>query len=163
MVASDQIEKLIAPSVEAMGYDLIRVRYGSGDRPTLQIMAERPDGSMTVEGCAEVSRTVSAILDVEDPISGEYELEVSSPGIDRPLVRLKDFERHVGFDIKVEIKIPLEAGSSQRRYKGQILGVEGNVVKVECDDGLVALEYENIAAAKLVLTDELVAASLRAR
>ena len=163
MVAEDQIEELIAPAVEAMGYDLVRVRYGGGDQLTLQIMAERPDGTMTVEECAEVSRAVSAILDVEDPIAGEYKLEVSSPGIDRPLVRLKDFERFKGFEAKVEIKAPFDNIPGQRRFKGRILGVDGTKVQVECDHGLVALEFENIASAKLILTDALVAASLRAR
>ncbi len=163
MVAADQIEKLLAPSVAAMGYDLIRVRLGGGARPVLQVMAERPDGTMNVDGCAEVSRAVSAILDVEDPIAGEYELEVSSPGIDRPLVRLKDFERFVGFEAKVEVITPVDSVPGQRRFKGPIAGVVGNVVQIECGEALIAVEFDNIASAKLILTDDLVTASLRAR
>jgi ribosome maturation factor RimP len=163
MVAADRIEKLIAPSVEAMGYDLIRVRLAGTARPVLQIMAERPDGTMNVDDCAAISRAVSAILDVEDPIAGEYELEVSSPGIDRPLVRLKDFERYCGFVAKIEAQEPLTSANGQKRFRGQITSVDGTLVHVDCDGGSVAIEYDNIASAKLVLTDELVEASLRSQ
>ncbi|MEX0299879.1 MAG: ribosome maturation factor RimP, partial [Kordiimonas sp.] len=97
--AADQIAAIIEATVESMGYELIRVTYGGGRKPTLQIMAERPDGTMGVEDCAKLSREVSLLLDVEDPLQGEYLLEVSSPGVDRPLTRPKDFERWVGFEV----------------------------------------------------------------
>ncbi len=160
MEPAGQIEKLIAPSIEAMGYDLIRVRYSDGGKPTLQIMAERPDGTMNVDDCAAVSRAVSTILDVEDPIAGEYDLEVSSPGIDRPLVRLSDFERYAGHEVKLETVVPISLASGRRRYKGRIVGVEKELVRMLCEGEEITLSFENIASAKLVLTDELIKASL---
>lgn len=156
---TDRIEALIGPAIEAMGYELVRVRFISGGRPRLQIMAERPDGTMSVEDCAEVSHAVSAILDVEDPIDSEYVLEVSSPGIDRPLVRRRDYERYAGFEAKLETAEPIEG---RKRFRGRILGVEDDSVRVAVPEiGAVALPLERIADAKLVLTDELVRASLK--
>ena len=148
-----QIGEMIHPALEAMGFELVRVRFTTGNRPTLQIMAERPDGTMTVEDCAEVSRTVSALLDVEDPIRGEYDLEVSSPGIDRPLTRLKDFERWAGFDAKVELFTPIEG---QRRFRGILRGTDEKSVMLETDQGDVTLSFDEIEKAKLVLTDALI-------
>lgn len=160
MTSAEQIEQLIAPSVESLGYDLIRVRYSAGGRPVLQIMAERPDYTMTVEDCTKLSRAISAVLDVEDPIDGEYDLEVSSPGIDRPLVRLSDYDRFTGHEAKLETHDPIIQADGRRRFKGRIVGVEGESVQMNCDGAEVSLSFGNIASAKLVLTDELINASL---
>ena len=150
---AEQVRTLIEPAVEAMGFELVRVRFTSGDHPTLQVMAERPDGTMVVEDCAELSRTLSALLDVEDPIRGEYNLEVSSPGIDRPLTRRKDFERWAGFDTKVELAAPIDG---QRRFRGILKGLSGDGVLLETDTGPVTLVYDDIEHAKLVMTDALI-------
>ena len=153
-----QIEELIAPSLEAMGYEVVRVLImGGADSPVLQIMAERgADGGMSIDDCAKVSRAVSAILDVEDPIAGAYTLEVSSAGLDRPLTRLKDFERFAGFEAKVEMEIPVEG---RKRFTGRLLGVEGTEVSIDTSEGARTLSFEGIAKAKLLLTDELIAAT----
>lgn len=159
MELTERISALVAPSLEAMGYDIVRVMMTGGrSRPTLQIMAERRDeAAMTVDDCEAISRAVSALLDVEDPISGAYRLEVSSPGIDRPLTRLKDFARFAGFEARVETKLPV---GNRRRFKGVLHGVEGDMVKLEAEDvGAVALPFAGIDKAKLVLTDALIAAS----
>ncbi len=152
-----RVEELIAPMIEDMGYDIVRVQLGGGDRRrVLQIMAERRDGeAMTVEDCADISRGAAAILDVEDPITEAYELEVSSPGLDRPLTRLSDFARFAGFEAKVETSMPRDG---RRRFSGRLLGVEGVSVKLTVDGEDVVLPFEDIAKAKLVLTDELIAA-----
>jgi ribosome maturation factor RimP len=156
-VDTGKIDALIAPSLAAMGYRVVRVTMTGGRRATLQIMAERTDDkAMTVEDCADISRTVSALLDVTDPIAGAYTLEVSSPGIDRPLVRREDFDRFAGFEAKVELNAPLEG---RRRFRGKLLGVEGESVRLLVDAAPVALPLAGIARAKLVLTDELLAAS----
>jgi ribosome maturation factor RimP len=157
LVESDKIETLIAPSLVAMGYRVVRVAITGGRRATLQIMAERVDGkAMTVEDCADISRTVSALLDVADPIATAYTLEVSSPGIDRPLVRREDFARFAGFEAKIELTSPVEG---RRRFRGKLLGVEGDDVRVLVDAAPVALPLATVVRAKLVLTDELLAAS----
>lgn len=160
MSVVDRIGALVAPSLEAMGFDLVRVHYSGGGRPVLQIMCERSvDGSMTVDDCAQVSRAVSAILDVEDPIAEAYELEVSSPGIDRPLTRLKDFERFAGHEAKVELDAPVDG---RRRLRGTLSGVNGDQVLMVVEDGEAALPFARIRAAKLVLTDALLAAHMAA-
>lgn len=152
-----RIAELIAPSLESMGYEVVRITFTGGDRQILQIMAEKEDGTMTIEGCEEVSRTVSALLDVEDPISDAYDLEVSSPGIDRPLTRLKDFERWAGFEAKVELD---EAVNGQRRYRGKLLGLQDEEIVLANDAGeKISLPFADLRKAKLVLTDELIAAS----
>ena len=152
-----KIEALLAPSLEAMGYRVVRVAMTGGRRATLQVMAERLDEkAMTVEDCADISRTVSALLDVADPITGAYTLEVSSPGIDRPLVRREDFDRFAGFEAKVELNAPIEG---RRRFRGKLLGVEGDAVRILVDAAPVSLPLAGITRAKLVLTDELLAAS----
>ena len=156
---ADKIRQLIEPSVESMGFDLVRVMIKGGGETILQIMAERPDGSMTVSDCATLSRAISAILDVEDPIRGEYNLEVSSPGIDRPLVRISDFEHYVGFDAKIELAAGTEG---QRRFKGVIDNVVDGDIHLETEQGTFALPFDEIASAKLVLTDELIAAHVAA-
>ena len=152
-----KIEAMIAPSLEAMGYRVVRVAMTGGRRATLQIMAERSDDkAMTVEDCADISRTVSALLDVADPIDAPYQLEVSSPGIDRPLVRREDFARFAGFEAKVDLNAPLDG---RKRFRGRLLGVEGDTVRLLVDGAPVELPLAAIARAKLVLTDELLAAS----
>ena len=140
-----------------MGYEIVRVQMSGGRRPVLQVMADRLDGApMTVDDCADISRTVSGLLDVEDPISGAYHLEVSSPGIDRPLTRLKDFERFVGFEARIETKGLIDG---RRRFRGILKEVVGDVVRVEIETGIVGVPYEGVLRAKLVLTDALIAAS----
>ncbi|HEY6335232.1 MAG TPA: ribosome maturation factor RimP [Alphaproteobacteria bacterium] len=152
-----QIERLLAPPVEALGYEIVRVQMSGGRSPTLQIMAERVDGvPMTVDDCAAISRTASAVLDVEDPLAGSYTLEVSSPGIDRPLVRPKDFERYVGYEVKAETGAPIEG---RRRFRGKLLGIDGAMVRIALPEGTVTLPYDAIHKAHLVLTNELLAAA----
>lgn len=157
MDASGRIAEIIAPSVEAMGYEIVRVQMSGGQRAVLQIMAERTDGApMTVEDCADISRSVSALLDVADPISGPYTLEVSSPGIDRPLVRPKDFERFAGFEAKLETRVPVDG---RKRYKGRLRGLDGDDVVIDTEHGSARVPVEAIHRAKLVLTDDLIRAS----
>lgn len=152
----EAVEALIAPSLTGLGYEVVRVKLMGTARPTLQIMAERRDEvAMTVEDCAAISRTVSAILDVEDPISGAYTLEVSSPGLDRPLVRPNDFERFAGLVAKIELR---ESLNGRRRYTGVLAGCADAVVTIVTEDGTAALPFDEIDSAKLVITDELLAA-----
>ncbi len=152
------IERLIGPSLEGMGFRLVRVSYGGGGRPVLQIMAEPADGSpMSVEHCAEISRVVSAILDVEDPIPSAYTLEVTSPGIDRPLVSRDDYRRFAGFEAKLELN---RAVDGRKRFRGKIEAVDGgDHVPVTEEAGRFLLPFSDIIKAKLMLTDELLAAS----
>ena len=155
-----EVERLIAPSIEAMGYDIVRVQLSGGDRLRLQIMAERrADGGMNVDDCTEVSRAVAAILDVEDPIDSAYTLEVSSPGIDRPLTRLGDFDRFAGFEARVETLQPVDG---RRRFRGRLLGTRGADIAMICEDNEIVLPFAGVQKAKLVLTDELIAASRQA-
>ena len=152
------IERAIEPTVAAMGYALVRVMMSGGaSNPVLQVMVERTDErSMTVEDCAEISRAVSAVLDVEDPIAGAYRLEISSPGIDRPLFKPAHFERFKGEVAKVETIEPIEG---RKRFQGRLLGVENGAVLVGLDDGgRVAVPLGAVRRAKLVLTDELLRA-----
>lgn len=156
MDAAARVERLIAPSLGGMGYDVVRVRLSGGaERRKLQVMAERTDLSgMTVDDCAEISRAVSALLDVEDPVAGPYDLEVSSPGIDRPLTRLHDFERFAGYEARVELRAIREG---RRRFRGLLRGVEDGCVLIGMDDEVAALPFEDIEKAKLLLTHELLA------
>jgi ribosome maturation factor RimP len=152
------IEKAIEPTIVAMGYALVRVMISGGaGNPVLQVMVERADDrSMTVEDCAEISRAVSAVLDVEDPIADAYRLEISSPGIDRPLVKPADFERFKGEVARIETVEPVEG---RKRFQGRLLGVEDGAVRLGLDDGAtVALPLGVVRRAKLVLTDELLRA-----
>lgn len=162
MIAKAPVEKRLAsilrPAVEAEGFRLVRLRYLTGRKPTLQIMAERPDGRMEIEDCATLSRALSALLDVEDPIAAEYALEVSSPGIDRPLTRLEDFARWEGWEAKLETEELIEG---RRRFKGILCGVEGTEVLIEIQEGVIGLEFDWLSDARLVLSDELIAESLR--
>jgi ribosome maturation factor RimP len=164
LIAKSAIDKrmasIVQPIIEDLGYELIRIRLLSGKSTTLQIMAERPDGGIDVNDCSKISTEVSAVLDVEDPIEVEYALEVSSPGMDRPLTRLKDFIAWEDFEIKVETS---ELIDGQRRFKGVLRGVEGNDVLIEIQQGIIGLNFEWLSEAKLVLTDELVAAAQKSR
>ena len=156
MIDNARIETLIAPSLEAMGYRLVRVAVTGGRRTqVLQVMAERMDERpMGVDDCTEVTHTVSALLDVADPIEHAYLLEVSSPGIDRPLVRREDYERFQGHEAKLELAAPIEG---RRRFRGKLLGVEADRVRLNLGAEVVELPLARIQRAKLVLTDELLA------
>ena len=150
------VRALIAPSLADIGYEVVRVMTIGAEHTTLQIMAERLDeDKMTVEDCASISRTVSAIFDVEDPIIGAYTLEVSSPGLDRPLVRKKDFERYSGLEAKIELH---QALNGQRRYRGVLAGYADGVVTIVTENGATNLPFEEIDKAKLIITDDLLAA-----
>lgn len=155
---SRALQDLVRPIVEAMGLDLVRITFAGGDRQILQVMAEHPDGSMTVEDCTRLSRELSALLDVEDPISGNYQLEVSSPGIDRPLTRPKDFTRYAGFEAKIETSTAIDG---RKRFRGRLGGLEDDVVNLEAPEGHVAIPINEILKAKLVLTSELIDAHQR--
>ena len=152
-----KIETLIEPALTDMGYELVRVRVTGSQRKTLQIMADRLDGAaMSVDDCSDISHAVSAILDVEDPISDAYVLEVSSPGIDRPLTKLQHFARYTGFEAKVEMQHMIDG---RKRFSGRLIGVEGDIVRLEHDGEAVDLPFGEIRNAKLILTDELIAAA----
>ena len=151
---------VIAPVVEDLGFELVRVRLMSGKARTLQIMAERPDGGMEVDDCAAISTAVSATLDVEDPIEDAYTLEVSSPGIDRPLTRRKDFLAWRGCEAKLETS---EMIDGRKRFRGTLHGIEEDEVLVEVDEGIIGLKLDWLNDARLVLNDDLVRASLGAR
>lgn len=155
-----RLASLVAPTIEGLGFELVRLRLMGGKRAVLQIMAERPDGGIEVDDCARISRAVSAVLDVEDPISSEYTLEVSSPGIDRPLTRLKDFEAWAGYEAKLETAEPIDG---RKRFKGELAGVEDGEVLLTIPEGTIGLSFDLLADAKLVLTDALVALSLAGR
>ena len=156
-----RLAAIVAPVIEGMGFELVRLRLMGGKRALLQIMAERPDGGIEVDDCARISRSVSAVLDVEDPIAGEYVLEVSSPGIDRPLTRLKDFARYEGYEARIETE---EAIDGRRRFKGTLLGIEGDTVKLRLEDGVeAALPFAAVARAKLELTNALIEEHRRAQ
>jgi ribosome maturation factor RimP len=150
-----RILAMIEPTAAAQGLDIVRVRVMGRDKPILQIMLERPDGTMDVAACAKFSRAISPILETEDPIDGEYALEVSSPGIDRPLTRPGDFGKWAGHEIKVEIAIPVEG---RRRYHGVIRGEADGVVSLDLKDGGAAdIAVSGMTKAQLVLTNKLVA------
>jgi ribosome maturation factor RimP len=151
-----RIEGLLGPALEALGYGIVRIQFTSGRRATLQIMAERLDGAaMAVEDCATISRASSALLDVEDPIPGAYDLEVSSPGIDRPLTRRADFERFAGFEAKLETDRLLDG---RKRFRGRIVGVdEAGLIRVRDGEAEYEVPFDAVTKAKLVLTDDLIA------
>lgn len=160
---TDAMAALIEPTLEAMGYALVRIALvGGAGRPTLQVMAERADNAaMSVDDCADISQAISAVLDVEDPIAGPYLLEVSSPGIDRPLVKKGDYERFAGFEARIETAEPV---GGRKRFRGRLLGTGGEAVKLKLDTGEeIELPLARIERAKLVLTDELIAAGTRPR
>lgn len=159
-----RVAAIAEPVLQGMGYRLVRIRISGEAGCTVQIMAERPDGTMLIEDCEAVSRALSPVLDVADPIERAYRLEISSPGIDRPLVRRSDFERHAGHLVRIEMAV---AAHGRKRFRGTIAGVEGNAVRIRRDDvpageeSDVWLTMEEIADARLVLTDELIAESMR--
>lgn len=159
-----RVSAIAGPVLQGMGYRLVRIRISGEAGCTVQIMAERPDGSMQIEDCEAISRALSPVLDVADPIDRAYRLEVSSPGIDRPLVRRSDFARYAGHLVKVEMAV---AHEGRKRFRGTISGVEGECLRLARDDikagenADVLLTMEDIGEARLVLTDELVAESMR--
>ncbi len=157
MVDTNEIAQMIEPSLAAMGYRLVRVVVTSGRRATLQVMAERiDDAPMTVDDCALISRSVSALLDVADPIAGAYLLEISSPGIDRPLVRPEDYDRFSGFEARIELTEPF---AGRKRFRGRLLGTADGEVRLATEAGEARLPLASVARARLVLTDDLIAAS----
>lgn len=159
-----RVAAIAAPVLRDLGYRLVRVRISGTEGCTVQIMAERPDGTMSVEDCEAVSRALSPVLDVEDPVAEAYRLEISSPGLDRPLVRRSDFIRHAGHLVKIEMEVPVEG---RKRFRGAIASVEGDMARIRRDDvkadeaAEILLPIEDMAEAKLVLTDALIAESLR--
>jgi ribosome maturation factor RimP len=159
-----RVSAVAEPVLNGMGYRLVRVRVSGEAGTTVQVMAERPDGTMLIEDCEAVSRALSPVMDVADPIERAYRLEISSPGIDRPLVRRSDFERHAGHLLKVEMAVMHEG---RKRFRGTLLGVDGDRAHLRRDDvksgepADVLLNIEDIAEARLVLTDALIAESMR--
>jgi ribosome maturation factor RimP len=165
---SARVATIAEPVIEQLGYRLVRVKVSGADGCTVQIMAERPDGTMAVEDCETVSRALSPVLDMADPIDKAYRLEVSSPGIDRPLVRKSDFDRYAGHLVKIETEIPI---GGCKRFRGLLIGTEGEAARIRQDNNKddtnaggaaeILLPIEEMSEAKLVLTDELVTQALR--
>ena len=159
-----RVATIVEPVIEQLGYRLVRVRVSSAEGCTVQVMAERPDGTMSVEDCEAVSRALSPVLDVADPIERAYRLEISSPGIDRPLVRKSDFERYTGHVAKIETSMPIQG---RKRFRGVLAGTEGETARIRRDDAAegeeteIMIPIEEMSEAKLVLTDELVTEALR--
>lgn len=159
-----RVATVVEPVIEQLGYRLVRVRVSSTEGCTVQIMAERPDGTMSVEDCEAVSRALSPVLDVADPVDRAYRLEISSPGIDRPLVRKSDFERYIGHVAKIETSMPIQG---RKRFRGVLVGTEGEGARIRRDDTAegeeteILIPIEDMSEAKLVLTDGLVAETLR--
>jgi ribosome maturation factor RimP len=162
--AAARVATIAEPVLESLGFRLVRVRISGLAGMTVQIMAERADGTMTIEDCETVSRALSPVLDVADPIERAYRLEISSPGIDRPLVRASDFERHAGSQVKIEMAV---AVAGRRRFRGLLLGTEGSAARIRRDDvaadepSEVLLPIEEMAEAKIVLDDAVIAQSLK--
>jgi ribosome maturation factor RimP len=157
-----RLADIVTPVIEGLGFELVRIRLMGGATRTLQIMADRPDGGIEVDDCGEISTAVSAVLDVEDPIEENFVLEVSSPGIDRPLTRLKDFEMWKGWEARIETT---ELIDGRRRFKGALVGVEGDEVLIEIEEPggavTIGLQFDWLSDAKLILTDELITEMLR--
>jgi ribosome maturation factor RimP len=158
-----RIAALAVPVLADLGFRLVRVKVSGLDGCTVQIMVERPDGTMAIEECEAVSRAVSPVLDVADPIERAYRLEISSPGLDRPLVRRSDFERHIGQVVKIELAVALQG---RRRYRGNLVGIDDVSASIRLEDGPdgvpdVQLPFDDMADARVVLTDDLIAAALR--
>ena len=160
-----RLAEIVTPVIEDLGFELVRLRLMSGKTATLQIMAERPEGGIEVDECADISTAVSAVLDVEDPIIDAYALEVSSPGIDRPLTRLKDFDTYEGYEAKIETQ---EMIDGRKRWRGILAGVEGSEVLFNIggeggEEQTIGLQFDWLSDAKLILTDDLIRDMLRAR
>lgn len=157
-----RLADIIQPVIEGLGFELVRIRLMGGATRTLQIMADKPEGGIEVDDCGDISTAVSAVLDVEDPIEENYVLEISSPGIDRPLTRLKDFEMWKGWEARIETT---ELIDGRRRFKGTLAGVEGEEVLIALDEGketvIIGLQFDWLSDAKLILTDELITEMLR--
>jgi ribosome maturation factor RimP len=155
----ERVIALIEPTAAGLGYRIVRVRLSGNRRKRLQIMAERvSDGQMGIDDCSRLSRALSPVFDLEDPIQGEYDLEISSPGIDRPLMRLEDFERFIGFDAKLETAAPI---NNQRRWKGVIKAVQGEDITLATEQGETKLKFSALSDARLVLTDKLIEDDLK--
>jgi len=155
-----RLADIVQPVIEGMGFELVRIRLMGGNTKTLQIMAERPEGGIEVDDCAAISTAISAVLDVEDPIEDNFMLEVSSPGIDRPLTRLKDFDTWSGYEAKLETNDLIDG---RKRFRGILAGTEGEEVLIEIDEGTIGLKFDWLAEAKLILTDDLIREMLRQR
>lgn len=157
-----RLADIVGPVIEGLGFELVRIRLMGGRTRTLQIMADRPEGGIEVDDCATISTAVSAVLDVEDPVEDNYILEVSSPGIDRPLTRLKDFDVWADYEARLETT---ELIDGRRRFKGELRGTEGDEVLIEIEEPTgkvtIGLKFEWLSDAKLILTDELIAEMLR--
>jgi ribosome maturation factor RimP len=158
-----RVAALAEPVLASLGYRLVRVRVSGFAGCTVQIMAERPDGGLSIEDCETVSRALSPVLDVADPIESAYRLEISSPGIDRPLVRRSDFDRYAGHLAQVEMQAPVDG---RRRFRGELNGTAGECARIQCETGTngsseVLLRIDDMTEARLLLTDALIAASLR--
>ena len=163
--AASHLEPIFEPVIEKAGFRLVRLRIMGGAEKTLQIMAERADGSMDVEGCTTLSQALLDFIEAEDPIEGDYEIEVSSPGIDRPLTRPSDFSRWKGHEAKIELTAPLSlpTGGDRKRFRGTLEGLDGNDVVIASQGQRVAFPFRAILEAKLVLTDKLIQEDLKAR
>ncbi len=159
-----RVAAIVEPVLGQLGFRLVRVRVSGSEGCTVQIMAERPDGTLSIDDCEDISRALSPVLDVADPIDRAYRLEISSPGIDRPLVRKSDFDRHAGHLARIEMTIPV---NGRKRFRGQIAGTQGEAARLMRDDvaageeAEVLLPIEDMGEAKLVLTDALVTEALR--
>ena len=162
--AAARVAQIVGPVLEDLGFRLVRVKVSAQHGMTVQIMGERPDGTMTVEDCEAVSRAVSPVLDLEDPVAEAYRLEISSPGIDRPLVRASDFQRWAGYEAKIELGVPLEG---RKRFRGVIRGADESTASIELPDSaageevVAKLSLADISEARLVLSDDLIRESLR--
>jgi ribosome maturation factor RimP len=160
VATASHLEPVFEPVIEKAGFKLVRLRIMGGAAKTLQVMAERPDGSMDVEGCATLSHALLDFIEAQDPIEGEYEIEVSSPGIDRPLTRLMDFARWSGHEAKIELVAPVEG---RKRFRALLLGLDGTDVMIRADNTDIKFPFRSLANAKLVLTDKLINEDLKTR
>lgn len=160
IATAEHLEAVFEPVIEKAGFRLVRLRLMGGAAKTLQVMAERPDGSMDVEGCATLSRILLDFIEAEDPIEGDYEIEVSSPGIDRPLTRPMDFARWSGHEAKIELNVPIEG---RKRFRATLMGLDGQDVMIRADNADIKFPFRAVANAKLVLTDKLINEDLKAR
>jgi ribosome maturation factor RimP len=163
IASAQHLEPVFEPVIEKAGFKLVRLRLMGGSARTLQVMAERPDGSMDVEGCAALSHVLLDFIEAEDPIEGEYEIEVSSPGIDRPLTRPMDFARWAGHEAKIELDTPIEG---RKRFRATLLGLDGQDVKIRdtsIGSSEIKFPFRAVANAKLVLTDKLINENAKAR
>jgi ribosome maturation factor RimP len=173
VAAAVHLEPIFEPVIEKAGFKLVRLRMMGGAARTLQVMAERPDGTMDVEGCATLSHALLDFIEAEDPVEGEYEIEVSSPGIDRPLTRLMDFARWSGHEAKIELNAPVRsvtgedprdhATEGRKRFKATLLGLDGQDILIRADNLDYRFPFRSLANAKLVLTDKLINEDLRTR